>query len=120
MRKTPLSRYKRTGPVVRTMKDGREVIISGPRGKEERDRRRHYAHWDSEGICILCGVWMDYEECSTEHIIPRGLGGSTHDDRPENLAVSHPTGNCARGSMKLEKYLAKPLEERRRLCGVSR
>lgn len=95
---------------------GREVCDKSKAGREEYRRRRELA-WDRDrGICILCERFIPLEEATTEHIITKGAGGSKHDDRLENLAVSHFFGNSARGSMKLEMYLAKPLEERIRLC----
>lgn len=94
----------------------REVCGKSAAGRAEYKRRREQA-WDRDrGICILCEEYVPWEEATTEHIITRGMGGSRTDDRLENIAVSHWFGNNARGSVSLELYLQKPLEERKRLC----
>jgi hypothetical protein len=96
----------------------REILGKSRKDKEEYRRRRECA-WDVyRGICILCEQFVPLEQATTEHIIPKGMGGSKHDDRQENLAVSHWFGNTARGSMDISLYLQKPIEERKRLCQV--
>lgn len=95
---------------------GREVCSQSKGGREEYRRRREMA-WDRDrGICILCEQPVSLEEATTEHIQTKGMGGAKRDDRLDNLAVSHWFGNNSRGSISLELYLSKPLEERKRLC----
>jgi len=101
---------------LKTTKDGREILGKNSADRREYRRRREDA-WDRDrGICILCTGFVPLEEATTEHITTKGHGGGKHDDRLENLAVSHWFGNNARGSMSLERYLQKSLEERIRLC----
>ena len=101
---------------MKTTKDGREILGKSARDRAEYKRRREDA-WDRDrGICILCGEFVHRWCATTEHIQPKGHGGAKHDDRLDNLAVSHWFGNAARGSMSLERYLQKPLDERKRLC----
>lgn len=98
-------------PAIRTMKDGREIV------NDVELRRRRYLAWErDEGKCILCGQFVPKFQATTEHIIPRGIGGGTRSDVLSNLAVSHYWGNMARGSIRLEVYLQRPLEERIKLC----
>lgn len=101
---------------MKTTRDGREILGKSPADRNEYKRRRGDA-WDRDrGICILCECFVPLEQATTEHIGTKGMGGSKHDDRLENLAVSHWFGNNSRGSQKLEVYLQKSLEERIRLC----
>ena len=104
------------GYEVKTTKDGREILGKSARDRAEYKRRREDA-WDRDrGRCVLCEGYVPLEQATTEHIQPKGHGGAKHDDRLDNLAVSHWFGNAARGSMSLERYLQKPLDERKRLC----
>jgi len=103
------------------MPGGRQVCLSTTAGNAEYRRRREEV-WDRDrGQCVLCSEFVPLECATTEHIIPKGMGGSKwgghkHDDRVNNLAVSHWHGNNNRGSMALELYLQKPLDERKRAC----
>jgi 5-methylcytosine-specific restriction endonuclease McrA len=98
----------------------REILGKSARDRAEYKRRREDA-WDRDkGICILCGLFIPFEQATTEHIIPKGMGGAKRDDRLENIGVSHFFGNGARGSQSLDRYLQKPLDERRRLCCPNR
>jgi hypothetical protein len=113
---TPLLKPSKSPKTGFKLRNGREICTDDQAGRREYRRRRELA-WDRDrGICILCEQPVSLEQATTEHIQTKGMGGSKHDDRLENLAVSHWFGNNARGSMSLAKYLSKPLEERIRLC----
>jgi 5-methylcytosine-specific restriction endonuclease McrA len=95
---------------------GREVLENTQAGREER-RRRFFAVYERDhGLCCLCGQSLALAYATLEHLIPKGMGGSTHDDSLENLAVSHFGGNAAKGSQSMERYMQKSLLERIRLC----
>ena len=100
----------------RTMPDKREVCDKSSAGRREYKQRREDA-WDRDkGICILCERFVPLEQATVEHIRTKGLGGGKHDDRLDNLAVSHWYGNNARGSRALEAYLALPVDVRIKNC----
>jgi hypothetical protein len=104
--------FPKPGPKKRRPRPGgREVV-----GKAEYKLRREQAWGRDRGICCLCGLFVSLEECTAEHIIPRGMGGSKRDDRLSNLGVSHLLGNNARGSQAMDVYLALPLEVRVQNC----
>jgi hypothetical protein len=73
-------------------------------GRRELSRRRQ-ALMDAPGPkrCYVCHGEFRYPDGvpTLEHIIPKGSGGSTHDDHPENLALSHWRCNAQKGSRRL-------------------
>lgn len=72
-------------------------------GREELERRRQ-SLIDSPGEkrCWVChGVFTFFKPPTLEHIIPKGMNGSTHDDHPDNLALSHFSCNSAKGSQRI-------------------
>ena len=96
--------------------DGREVIQRTAEGRGILAERRMKAWRDSMGLCCLCCQTVQQWDASLEHLTAKGAGGSKHDDRQSNLAISHLRGNIAKGSMSLEQYLKLPLDVRIRNC----
>lgn len=101
---------------VLTYRDGREKILRTAAGKRILQQRWNRAWSDSEGVCCLCGLPVDPFHATLEHKASKGAGGGKHDDRQENLGISHRNGNTAKGSMSLEQYLKIPLDVRIRNC----
>ena len=55
-----------------------------------------------EKRCFVCrGKFTTANGPTLEHIIPKGSGGSTHDDHSDNLALSHWGCNVEKGSKRL-------------------
>lgn len=96
--------------------DGREVIQKTTAGRKILQERWNVAWNDSDGLCCLCESQVDRFHASLEHKTSKGSGGGKHDDRQENLGISHLAGNVAKGSMSLEQYLKIPLDVRIRNC----
>jgi 5-methylcytosine-specific restriction endonuclease McrA len=96
--------------------DGREVIQRGAAGREILNLRWNVAWNYADGICCLCGQTVHPFDATLEHKTAKGSGGSKHDDRQENLGISHRSCNVAKGSMSLEQYLKLPLDVRVRNC----
>jgi 5-methylcytosine-specific restriction endonuclease McrA len=106
---------KRT-PLKRTSKLGRSGQIKPKRRtrtKEYRDGRvvLSEAAWyrlkeklwaERERVCGICGRTIFFrEDVELDHIIPRGMGGGTRDDRTENLQLSHRWCNREKGSRRI-------------------
>ena len=81
-----------------------------PRGYREWAGRsviaqRRQALIDAPGIkrCYVCHGEFHFGDGppTLEHIIPKGSGGSTHDDHVENLALSHFRCNFSKGSRRI-------------------
>lgn len=80
-----------------------------PRGYREWVGRRELARRTVTLIdsgqfqrCYVChGRFTTYNPPTLEHITPKGSGGSTHDDHPENLALSHWRCNISKGSRRI-------------------
>ena len=53
--------------------------------------------------CYVCHALFTFVEGepTLEHIIPKGAGGSNHDDHRENLALSHWRCNVSKGSSRI-------------------
>lgn len=51
-------------------------------------------HRDFKGICALCGRYVEIEDASRDHIIPRSKGGGNGRD---NIQLTHKTCNNAKG-----------------------
>src|SRR5437899_12829912 len=51
-------------------------------------------HRDFKGICALCGGYVEIEQASRDHIIPRSLGGGNN---RENIQLTHKTCNNRKG-----------------------
>jgi 5-methylcytosine-specific restriction endonuclease McrA len=97
--------------------DGREVIQRTAAGRKILQERWNTAWRESQGFCCLCSDIVHPFDATLEHKTSKGSGGGTHDDRQENLGISHRNGNIAKGSMSLEQYLKLPLDVRIRNCG---
>lgn len=85
---------------VRIYPDGREVcLLDTAAGKREYDRRRTDAWYRQQGTCAgECDMYVPPGEATLDHITPRGMGGSTRDDRQENLQMMCSFCNSAKGS----------------------
>ena len=67
-------------------------------------------------ICVLCSTAIRrFDDADPDHDNGRGSGGGHRND--EEIHLVHKRGNIAKGSIRLAKWLEKPLEERRRACG---
>ena len=108
-------RRARSGVPFKTMKDGREICLKTPAGKEEYKQRTIQMYERDKCICCLCGQFIAYGY-TFEHKDGRGMGGSKRDDRIEGNGVAHWLGNGRKGSMSYEAYMAIPLEERIQNC----
>ncbi len=51
-------------------------------------------HRDFNGICALCGKYVELEEASRDHIVPRSRGGS---NARENIQLTHKSCNNLKG-----------------------
>ena len=96
--------------------DGREVIQRGSAGRKIMDERWNKAWSDCKGTCCLCEQYLLLYDATLEHLLPKGSGGSKHDDRQANLGMSHRKGNSAKGSISYERYMQLPLEVRIANC----
>ncbi len=103
-------------PGVWTYPDGREVLQRTSAGRKILNQRWNQAWADSGGICCLCDRSVHPFAATLEHKTPKGSGGGKHDDRQENLSISHRAGNVAKGSMSLEQYRRLAADIRRRNC----
>jgi len=82
-----------------TTKDGRTIIdISTPKGRLMRDSLIARAWSRDDGKCGICGKYVCLIEATWDHIIPRGMGGSTRNDVLENINAVHPECNGIKGS----------------------
>ena len=73
-------------------------------GRKELDARKKEL-LATPGIkrCYVCHGPFTYAdgEPTLEHIIPKGMSGSTHDDHRENLALSHWRCSQEKGSRRI-------------------
>ena len=59
------------------------------------------------GLCCVCNEpFLDMEEVTTEHLDSRGMGGSKHDEHPDNIGASHGKCNAEKGSRPLSAAIA--------------
>ena len=80
-----------------------------PRGYREwvgrNELRRRFlelCNAPGEKRCYVCNGLFYYSDPPTpEHVIPKGAGGSTHDDHRDNLALSHFRCNSSKGSRRI-------------------
>ena len=72
-------------------------------GRKEKQRRfQELCDAPGEKRCYVCNGPFTFTEGPTlEHIIPKGSGGSTHDDHRDNLALSHWRCNTEKGSRRI-------------------
>lgn len=71
-------------------------------GRKEKERR-FLELWEAPGEkrCFVChGPFNAANGPTLEHILPKGAGGSNHDDHRENLALSHWRCNVEKGSIR--------------------
>lgn len=75
---------------------------------------RHYRILIRQGnypVCYLCGKPVKrQEEVSSDHIIPKALGGATVE---ENLACVHKLCNSKKGSMTVAQWFALQAQRQR-------
>ena len=89
----------RSGHGVRYYPDGREVCNIATHAGRLEYKRRHRLAWERDkGICGICHRPVQWEESTVDHIEPKGMGGSNHDDRVENMQPSHLLCNGEKGS----------------------
>jgi hypothetical protein len=76
-------------------------------GREELARRTAILIDTTRPLrCFVChGEFTTWDGPTLEHIIPKGAGGSTHDDHPDNLALSHWRCNFEKGSRRMANCL---------------
>ena len=92
------------------MKDGREVCIDTPMGRQVYKFRTNIMAERQKWKCALCGLLMTEETVSFDHEDGRGHGGALRDDRVEvdgvriNAAV-HVLCNAKKGSQRVPYLL---------------
>ena len=104
-----------SAPAFKTMRDGREICLNTPAGKEEYKQRTIQMYERDKFICCLCGQSIAYGY-TFEHRDGRGMGGGKRDDRIARNGVAHFYGNARKGSISYEKYMELPLEQRIKNC----
>lgn len=70
-------------------------------------------HRDFGGVCALCGEYVEIEEASRDHIVPRSRGGS---NARENIQLTHKSCNNLKGDedyppdwkRRVEEHMALP------------
>ena len=93
---------------VKVHRDGREVCRDTRAGLREYRRRTLEMRTRQRNICPVCTKYLDEEDTTFDHEIPRGHGGGNRDDRiwiadeegirmPRNFAT-HGACNSERGS----------------------
>jgi len=66
-------------------------------------RRRKHILMEKDPACFYCtGKFTNYEEVELIHKEPKGMGGATHDDSWENIALGHRRCNLLNGSKHTE------------------
>jgi len=83
-------------------KSGREVMTPTQLGRDEYERRRRFVWLVYDRHCRLCGRKLKWEECSVDHIAPRGMGAGSRDDSVYSIWPAHLTCNQLRGSRRVE------------------
>jgi 5-methylcytosine-specific restriction endonuclease McrA len=90
-------------------RDGRWIIdTSTPKGREMRDTITAAAWSRDNGACGICGKYVCLLEAVGDHIVPRGMGGGTRDDRVENIQVAHWGCNTVKSSQRNFKLSDTP------------
>jgi 5-methylcytosine-specific restriction endonuclease McrA len=71
--------------------------------KELAKRREELIRAPGQKRCYVCNGEFHFGGGmpTLEHIIPKGSGGSTHDDHRDNLALSHFRCNAKKGSRRI-------------------
>lgn len=75
------------------------AVISKP---GQRNQSSYYSkpivkiHADFNGICALCGTYVELEDASRDHIVPRAAGGG---NGRNNIQLTHKTCNNLKGDM---------------------
>lgn len=60
---------------------------------------------EQKGLCCVCDEpFLDASEITTEHLDSRGMGGSKHDDHPDNIGASHGRCNVVKGSRPISDF----------------
>lgn len=65
-------------------------------------------HRDFKGICALCGLYVELEDASRDHIVPRSRGGS---NARENIQLTHKSCNNLKGDEDYPSDWQKQLAE---------
>jgi len=92
---------------IHTYPDGRQVCSDTAAGKREY-KARTVEMWErQEGLCAICGLWIELRLATFEHQDGRGNGGGFRDDRTtidgewHNAAV-HGHCNTEKGSKRYQ------------------
>lgn len=64
-------------------------------------------HRDFNGICALCGEYVELTDASRDHIIPRSAGGG---NGRENIQLTHKSCNNLKGSVVYPKNWQEQLQ----------
>ena len=94
--------FHETTPALLVYPSGREVCRNNKAGKEEYAYRRYIAWRDQGGRCAICGCKMPFACATSDHITPRGMGGSTRDDRQANIQAACFKCNSEKGSKRIK------------------
>jgi hypothetical protein len=78
-------------------------------------------HSDFDGICALCGNYVELKDASRDHIVPRAAGGG---NERGNIQLTHRTCNNLKGSVvfpvdwqeQLKREMVIPTGYRCRYC----
>lgn len=83
-------------------RSGREVCRNTSNGRREYARRRLFVYQAYDEKCRLCDRFCPWEQCTVDHRVPRGMGGSFRDDRVLWIWPAHSTCNALRASRRIQ------------------
>jgi 5-methylcytosine-specific restriction endonuclease McrA len=94
--------FHETTPALLIYPSGREVCRNNKAGKEEYAWRRYVAWRDQRECCAICHKRIRFADATSDHITPRGMGGSTRDDRQANIQAACYKCNSEKGSKRIK------------------
>lgn len=77
-------------------------LVRSKRRHGQRNQSSYYSkpisviHADAKGICALCGEYVELEDASRDHIVPRAAGGGNH---RANIQLAHKACNNLKGDV---------------------
>lgn len=99
------SQVKKEPEIEHVYRDGRTKLNQLTKaGRDEYERRKRVAWEEQKGICALCHQRLNWKDTTGDHRTPKGHGGSTHDDRQENIQAVHWECNIRKGSQRIADF----------------